>query len=201
MNKRIRKKKRHQYNKWLCERYPFLTPRNVWTDKVIPTYDWTLLDDMPRGWRKAFGLQMCEDLREELIKFNYLDDYRVDQIKEKYGGLRWYDNGCPVGSKIGDIINTYGIISENVCVSCGKLDVPMTDTGWILPMCEKCFCGRRIRYNADDYKRATEDSPCEIRTEYTTRRYIPGTDDVVIEKHDITDVVNRIRAKKIVYRR
>lgn len=193
MNKRIRKKKRRQYNKWLCERYPFLIPRNVWSGKVIPTYDWTLLDDMPRGWRKAFGLQMCEDLREELIKYDFLEEYRVVQIKEKYGELRWYDNGSPVGSKIGDIINTYGIISENVCVSCGKLDVPMTDTGWILPMCEKCFCGRRIRYNADDYKRATEDSPCEIRTEYTTRRYIPGTDDVVIEKHDITDVVNRIR--------
>ena len=40
--------------------------------------------------------------REELIKFNYLYEYRILQIKEKYGELRWYDGGVPIESKIYD---------------------------------------------------------------------------------------------------
>lgn len=88
-----------EYNKALLERYPFMEPRNVWTGESIEdyTYSWTLADDIPDGWRVAFGDQMLEELREELIKFNYLNDYRPLQIKEKYGTLRWYDSGIPAG--------------------------------------------------------------------------------------------------------
>ena len=31
-----------------------------------------------------------------LKKANYLDKYRIVQIKEKYGSLRWYDAGVPI---------------------------------------------------------------------------------------------------------
>lgn len=88
-----------EYNKALIERYPFMRPRNVWTGEAIEDYDysWTLADDIPDGWRIAFGDQMLEELREELIKFDYLNDYRPLQIKEKYGTLRWYDAGTPAG--------------------------------------------------------------------------------------------------------
>ena len=46
-----------EYNKQLCEKYPFLLPRNRWTGLVHPDYDYsyTELDAMPTGWRKAFG--------------------------------------------------------------------------------------------------------------------------------------------------
>lgn len=104
-----------EYNKQLCEKYPFLIPRNLWSGMriteaqnggywpgepgAIPEYDYeyTELDDMPKGWRIAFGEQMCEELKQELIKFNYLDDYEITQVKEKWGSLRWYDNGHPIG--------------------------------------------------------------------------------------------------------
>jgi hypothetical protein len=96
-------------NKELIERYPFLIPRNVWSGKIVENYDYDnpdyiLLDDMPDGWRKAFGEQMCEEIREELIKAQerdpeggyddgdkvvpYLQGYYPIQIKEKYGQLR-----------------------------------------------------------------------------------------------------------------
>ena len=83
-------------NRKLIERFPFLMPRNRWTDKVPEDFDYsyTELDSMPDGWRKAFGEQMCEEIREELVRANYLDQYRITQIKEKYGSLRWYDFGC-----------------------------------------------------------------------------------------------------------
>jgi hypothetical protein len=145
-------------NKELIERYPFLIPRNVWSGKIVENYDYDnpdyiLLDDMPAGWRKAFGEQMCEEIREELIKAQerdpeggyddgdkvvpYLQGYYPIQIKEKYGQLRWYDNGYPKDSKIYDIINKYEKISERVCINCGK---PATwiSTGWISPWCDDC---------------------------------------------------------------
>ena len=85
-------------NKKLIEKFPFLLPRNRFTDKVPKDYDYsyTELDDMPDGWRKAFGIQMCQEIRDDLIQFDYLDKYRIVQIKEKFGGLRWYDNGTPI---------------------------------------------------------------------------------------------------------
>lgn len=103
------------YNKRLCENYPFLIPRNRWSGmriteaqnggywlgnpEAIPEYDYeyTELDSMPEGWRIAFGIQMCEELKQELIKFDYLDNYEITQVKEKLGTLRWYDNGYPIG--------------------------------------------------------------------------------------------------------
>ena len=85
MNKRIKKKKRRfhatskerKYNKELCKRYPFLIPRNVWSDKVswmrdkgyiarhghreydrTKKYDYTLAEGFSDGWWKAFGMEL-----------------------------------------------------------------------------------------------------------------------------------------------
>lgn len=88
-----------EYNKALVTKYPFLLPRNVWTDEVLSEYDftWTELDAMPEGWRIRFGEEMVEEISQELRKFDYEDKYRILQIKEKWGELRWYDGGVPIG--------------------------------------------------------------------------------------------------------
>ena len=148
MNKRIKKKQIRMKNKKLCKRYPFLIPRNRWTDKpawdkriknrnwwYCEPYSYTELDAMPEGWRAKFGEQLCEELREELIKVNYLDKYRIMQIKEKFGGLRWYDNGnTEKGYKI---IHKYEEISYKTCIECGRPATKMS-CGWISPYCNKC---------------------------------------------------------------
>lgn len=107
------------FNKELLSKYPWLEPRNNWSGKKIlscvgedgeegfwpdcpekhPEYDYeyTHLDDMPDGWRIAFGDQMCEEIHQELVKYDFVDRYAITQIKEKYGALRWYDNGTPIG--------------------------------------------------------------------------------------------------------
>lgn len=92
---------------------------------------------MPEGWRKAFGLQMCREIKEELLKYNSLDDYRITDIKEKYGSLRWYDSGYPKDSKIGSIIEKYEKLSEDICINCGKPAKYYTK-GWINFICEDC---------------------------------------------------------------
>lgn len=126
-------------NKKLIEKYPFLIPRNAFSGKVVKDYDysWTELDAMPDGWRKAFGLLLCEDIMKILTKHNMVDSYRILQIKEKYGTLRWYDNGAP--KELHSLLNKYEHISEYVCIECGKVNVPVYDDGWVSPFCTDCM--------------------------------------------------------------
>ena len=70
-------------NKELIEKYPWLQIRNVWTNEKLDD-EFTWLDDLPEDWRKAFGLQMVEELDQILRKANYQDEYKITQIKEKW---------------------------------------------------------------------------------------------------------------------
>ena len=135
----INERRKIKENKKLIKEFPFLLPRNVWTGEVISDYDYsfTELDSMPEGWRKSFGFDMCKEIKEELLKYNYLDNYRITQIKEKYGSLRWYDNGYPRDSKIGSIIEKYERLSEEICINCGNPAKYYTK-GWISFICEDC---------------------------------------------------------------
>jgi len=130
-----------EYNKKLIEIYPFLLPRNRFTDKVDTKYDYsfTELDAMPVGWRKAFGITMCEELLEILKESNYVYDYRIVQIKEKYGQLRWYSNGVPrsISEKYNTLINKYEKLSMETCIKCGKAATRIS-LGWISPWCDEC---------------------------------------------------------------
>ena len=128
-------------NKELIEKYPWLLPRNRWTDKEIEDYDysWTELDAMPEGWREAFGEQMCEEIQKVLEKANYVDKYRILQIKEKCGYLHWYSGGIPIEIKdeYQVIIKKYEKLSERTCLRCGA-PATLVSTGWISPWCDKC---------------------------------------------------------------
>lgn len=101
-------------------------------------YEFTELDDMPDGWRDAFGIQMCEEIREALLAAGgekALREYRITQIKEKYGSLRWYDMGST--KEILDIISKYAEMSKRICVRCGK-PATQVSCGWISPWCDEC---------------------------------------------------------------
>ena len=130
-------------NKILIKEYPFLLPRNVFTNKVIKDYDYTFtnFDSIPIGWRKTFGIYLCEDLKNALLKQKngeqLLKDYRVHEIKEKYGSLRWYDSFCT--NETMKVLYKYEYLSEHICIHCGKVDVKMYDFGWISPYCDDCM--------------------------------------------------------------
>ena len=79
--------------------------------------------------------------KKALKKNKFLYKYRIVQIKEKFGGLRWYDAGIPKDSKIFDIIAKYAEISYKTCGVCGKPATKMTK-GWIYPYCDNCIGDR-----------------------------------------------------------
>ena len=108
---------------------------------MIPSY--TELDAMPCGWRRAFGIQMCKEIKRALLDAGgrkALRAYRIMDIKEKYGELRWYDEGSP--EPVHKIIEKYSYISTRTCIVCGR-DADYVTTGWISP-----YCSRHI--NPDD---------------------------------------------------
>ena len=117
----------------LAKRFPWIitTEDLSWNEGK---YRHTLMDDIPSGWRKAFGLQLIVDI-DKYLRENNITDYVVYQVKEKWGELRWYDNGSAEMYK--DVINHYEVKSRNLCIHCGKASTRFTK-GWITPVCDKC---------------------------------------------------------------
>lgn len=124
-------------NKMMIETFPFLLPRNRWTGKVSEQFDYTYneMSSMPYGWAKAFGYEMLCEIYRALVEANYLEEYRIMDIKEKYGMLRWYDGGAP--KPVFETIIQYINKSAHVCQACGKPATHMTQ-GWIGYFCRKC---------------------------------------------------------------
>lgn len=123
--------------KKLIERYPYLIPRNIFTDKIPDDYDFTYIKhlEIPRGWNKLF-LQMCEDIRQPLIDAEYLEIFRFSQIKEKFNRLVCYNFGAP--EEVHRIIDKYSKIAQYVCVKCGK-PASVETQGYIASYCKDCM--------------------------------------------------------------
>ena len=184
-------------NKRLVERYPFLLPRNRFTDEPSDDYDYTYteLDAMPDGWIIAFGEMMCEEIREALLENDLLNSFRIDQLKEKYGSMRLYHHGG--NRKADDIINKYSILSENICSCCGRPDSGSTKSGWIYPVCEECWNENQQRLVREGITKEVDpyDECCErgvMQDEYSYYKSIDNHSSVRVTV-DISETANKIR--------
>ena len=82
------------------------------------------------GW-----LPMIQNLILKLIDTGW--NREVCQVKEKFGGLRFYIND---GNKeIFSIIREYENMSYHICELCGKKGELRTDIGWYRTLCEKHY--------------------------------------------------------------
>ena len=224
MNNRIKKKrwiakcnnqtttKQRTANRELCRRYPFLIPR-YWSGKLAWDVKWdgrkekayfrTLAENFPSGWWKAFGLDLCEELRQDLIKCNYLYDFRMLEIKEKWGELRIYTCGLPEGSDTWDIIDDYSALSRNICISCGKPDVCMINmAGWIQPICFDCYykqkkkvnnCYRRKKLTDEEIKELYQQSTVSDDSKMSGARIVMRNEETIT--YDLSAKAERIRAR------
>lgn len=202
---------REQLKNWiLVNKYPFLIPRYDWSGEIIEDYDYmsTYLDDIPVGWKIAFGEMMCEEIKQELIRYNYLDGFRIIQAKEKFGGLRIYTNGEPIGCKVRQIIDKYSALSENICVICGKPDVPMTHNGWYSPYCKECFTtptdwykkefpnevDKWIKNHIEDWEEYDREENNKMADSYAVINWFKDKGEEKVT-YDISETANKIRAK------
>lgn len=191
-------------NKKLIQKYPWLMPVNTWDGRALFDYDYsyTLFDDIPFGWCKAFGMIMIEEIQKCLEEINAVDNYRILQIKEKFGSLRWYSNVDALISDIcdiSDIERKYEVISEHVCINCGKLDMPIVNIkGYFSPYCPDCYYKiiKKLGFNNSitDVVKFYKDIPDNewiIPEEYTTTVYSEYGKHKL--KYDISGTVAKIR--------
>ena len=99
-------------NRRLIGQYPFLRPWGT----CPASFESTELDAMPAGWRIAFGEELCKEIMEELTRNNCVDSYRIVQIKEKHGALRWYAQGGTERIHR-EIVPKYEKLSKRICIS------------------------------------------------------------------------------------
>lgn len=69
------------------------------------------------------------------ITFSFHDSFAVNQVKEKYGGLRYYVN--LYDSVIESLIGYAEYKSLNTCELCGEYGV-INKSGWLSVRCDKC---------------------------------------------------------------
>lgn len=82
---------------------------------------------MGEGW---YGL--VKDLIDELLKLGW--NKRINQSKEKFGGLRFYVEDTPEGGH--EVISKYERLSYSVCEKCGKEGI-LRKGSWIRTLCEE----------------------------------------------------------------
>lgn len=198
-------------NRLLVERFPFLYPTNAFTGEYENNYNYsyTILDEMPVGWKKRFAEEMCEEIYAQLLKENALPSYRVGEVKEKYGELRWYDNGS---GKVRAIVDKYSYISEHVCTQCGKMPVPLTNDGWVLPVCFSCWKKnklKQIRWVRENTSETVDEPDAQaLKRQYDSvvierklvpvRRYaeyMPNGKN--IHEEDYTELIEKLKKKKV----
>lgn len=76
---------------------------------------------------------LIKELIEKLIAVGW--DKKVTQVKEKFGGLRFY---IQTGNEqIWDIIQEYEEKSLHICEVCGKEGSLRTDRNWITTLCDE----------------------------------------------------------------
>jgi len=92
-------------------------------------------DDVGPGWRK-----ILEELHANLI--GWAPNYQVDQVKEKFGGLRVYLTYNQL-SMVTDMERAVGYAEQQslkTCEMCGAAGINQkTSSGWWKTLCSTCF--------------------------------------------------------------
>ena len=130
---------------YLCWKYPFLKFDVKSGFFQGSCYYWCI----EKGWRKAFGLQLCKEIKDALKRSNFLKSYQISDVKEKYGALNIYDDGAP--DEVHDIILKYEYISSRTCIKCGRR-AKYISHGWIEPYCEDCVKDQNCTSFDESYK-------------------------------------------------
>lgn len=118
-----------ELEKTLIEKYPKIF-RDMYGDETQTCLTWGC--ECGDGW---FGL--IDELCDRIVQLDPPDDFYVLQVKEKFGGLRFYTIGATLD--IDDLIDEAEHRSYKICESCGSMvDVVLT-SGWMTTICKKCL--------------------------------------------------------------
>lgn len=88
-------------------------------------------------WKSLTGKKADEYKYKPISRIDEMPT--IGQIKEKFGGLRFYTNGLPsqIYDEIKGIIEMGESMSFHICEECGNKGRPNND-GWITTLCDEC---------------------------------------------------------------
>jgi len=96
------------------------------------SYVWKL-PEINKGWYKLVDHLLTELEEKDLIK----KTSKVIQVKEKFGGLRFYIDDVKLEAH--KVIEKYEVKSFSVCEKCGKPGkLRKTKRGWFYTACDEC---------------------------------------------------------------
>ncbi len=121
---------RDKLEQQLMDKFPFMEATNVFSDERL---GYPIGCECGDGWYDII-YKLCDELNSLYIQ-NGKDANKilVQQIKEKYGSLRFYTGGLIEGGH--DIINKYEDLSAETCEICGKKG-KLTGKGWVQTLCD-----------------------------------------------------------------
>jgi len=92
--------------------------------------------DCGPGWFFLID-QLCSQLQFDIDK-NGEPQIEATQVKEKFGGLRFYVNGAT--DRQSGMIDLACSMSNSICEDCGSMGDDVSQTkGWIMTLCKKCM--------------------------------------------------------------
>ena len=103
----------------------------------------------PKGWYGLAAPKGWDDLIEEtfLKVLNIYPDLEIHQIKEKFGGLRFYCN-VPFKHKAYSFIKDAETRSYHICQNCGSTEATNRNISkyWVATVCDLCLQKNEIGY-------------------------------------------------------
>ncbi len=118
-----------KFEKRIISTYRYMFPSDeIMGDETKSCLFWGF--ECGTGWEN-----LLENLFKEIDATHPPEDFKIAQIKSKFGSLRFYvDYDTQI---IGDIISKYENLSYNTCEQCGAS--PAAPEGrWVTTLCEKC---------------------------------------------------------------
>ena len=163
---------REELEQKLAEKYPFMRQQHSYGEQEADGFIHDLYGafgcECGDGWYDLLS-NLCAELAQAYEAEGIPVDIVVDQVKEKYGTLRFYYHfsdqapviqaidllgQCTVRIKPTDkefykridaIASKWEAASETVCEHCGKPGELRTDLGWALTLCDNCHQKHKAR--------------------------------------------------------
>jgi len=98
---------------------------------------------------------MVAELIMTLRDLGYLE---IQQVKEKFGTLRFYCSCEPEGRPLIEFVER---MSENICEYCGDRGESREDLSWVSTLCNRCYTPKRKQQQEMEAEFAREEAKRE----------------------------------------
>jgi hypothetical protein len=118
-----------------------------------------------------------DESEESEVSLGEPKNFQVEavQVKQKFGSLRFYTDGSD--DYVRGLINMASCISYRTCEKCGSTNGVKQTTGWIMPLCKKCYRKWIIERAISKVKNFTGYYRLKTKYVFFRAKYFPNEQD------------------------